>query len=30
MCISSSTERHKVHNSKPEYLCRILRFILQK
>nr|DAG61792.1 MAG TPA: hypothetical protein [Bacteriophage sp.] len=30
MCISSSTERHKVHNSKLESLCRILRFISQK
>ena len=30
MCISSSTERHKVHNSEPEYLCRILRIISQK
>nr|DAJ51315.1 MAG TPA: hypothetical protein [Caudoviricetes sp.] len=30
MCISSSTGRHKVHNSMPEYLCRILRFISQK
>lgn len=30
MCISSSTERHKAHNSEPEYLCRILQFISQK